>query len=206
LSPYGIRLGRIDSRSTLYEVLRAQNSRFEGGSVAHMNATVCLFLILAVYGSNAVAAASAPYAGQESRQIKALSPDEVAALDAGKGMGLAKAAELNGYPGPLHVLELAPELNLSAKQRQQTEALYASMQAKAIDLGRALVAEERQLDQEFANRSLTHESMIVALAKIGELQARLRAAHLEAHLEQVQILTPEQKRSTGACAGTTRLR
>jgi Spy/CpxP family protein refolding chaperone len=166
-----------------------------------MNAIVCLFLILAAHASNAVAATPAPYAGQESRQIKALSPDDVAALDAGKGMGLAKAAELNGYPGPLHVLELAPELNLSAKQRQQTEALYASMRAKAIDLGRALVAEERQLDQEFANRRVTHESMIAALAKIGELQARLRAAHLEAHLEQVRILTPEQNAQYGRLRG-----
>jgi hypothetical protein len=31
-------------------------------------------------------------------------------------MGLALAAELNGYPGPIHVLELGDQLNLSSVQ------------------------------------------------------------------------------------------
>jgi hypothetical protein len=48
-----------------------------------------------------------PHAGQQTRTIKALSDDEIAALCNGKGMGMAKAAELNGYPGPIHVLALA---------------------------------------------------------------------------------------------------
>jgi len=52
-----------------------------------------------------------PYVGQEQREIKSLSPDEVKDYLAGKGMGLAKAAELNHYPGPAHVLELASQLN-----------------------------------------------------------------------------------------------
>src|SRR5689334_17464381 len=54
----------------------------------------------------------APYAGQQTRTIKALSPADVAALLKGEGMGMAKAAELNGYPGPLHVLTLSQELKL----------------------------------------------------------------------------------------------
>ena len=33
------------------------------------------------------------------------------------GMGLALAAELNGYPGPAHVIELAKSLGLSEPQR-----------------------------------------------------------------------------------------
>ena len=53
------------------------------------------------------------YAGQEMRAIKSLSPQEVADLLAGRGMGLAKAAELNHYPGPRHVLDLARELDLT---------------------------------------------------------------------------------------------
>ena len=47
-----------------------------------------------------------PYAGMQQRALKALSEDQIADLRAGKGMGLALAAELNGYPGPIHVLEL----------------------------------------------------------------------------------------------------
>src|SRR4051812_13550814 len=83
------------------------------------------------------------YAGQEARSIKALSSEEISAISTGKGMGLAKSAELNGYPGPAHVLELAPELGLSAQQRRQTELLFRSMQQNAIEIGNALLAEER---------------------------------------------------------------
>ena len=55
----------------------------------------------------------APYAGQQARSIKSLSAEDVAALLKGEGMGMAKAAELNGYPGPVHVLTLADELRLT---------------------------------------------------------------------------------------------
>ena len=37
-----------------------------------------------------------PYAGMQTRQIKALSAEQIADLKAGRGMGLAMAAELNG--------------------------------------------------------------------------------------------------------------
>ena len=140
----------------------------------------------------AQAATPSPYTGEQSRPIKALSADETAALLAGKGMGLAKAAELNGYPGPAHVLELATELQLSDAQKAQTQALFASMQTKAVSLGRALVEEERGLDRLFAEKAATPESLAAALARIGALQARVRGAHLEAHLAPVRILTPEQ--------------
>jgi hypothetical protein len=62
-------------------------------------------------------APSAPYSGQQTRSIKALSSEDIAALLKGEGMGMAKAAELNGYPGPVHVLTLAKELKLTESQR-----------------------------------------------------------------------------------------
>jgi hypothetical protein len=65
-----------------------------------------------------------PYASQESREIKSLSPQEASDLLAGKGMGFAKAAELNGYPGPAHVLELAAQLQLTPEQKTRTETLF----------------------------------------------------------------------------------
>ena len=118
------------------------------------------FRLLLVTGAIALAgcastsdAPHSAYAGQESRDIKSLSADEVQGLLAGKGLGYAKPAELNGYPGPLHVLELADRLGLSAEQRARTEALFASMQARAIEHGRALVEEERALDRLFATRA-----------------------------------------------------
>ncbi len=155
---------------------------------------VALPAMIAIFASTAFAAtpAPSPYAGQESRDIKAMSAEEVADLRAGKGMGLAKAAELNGYPGPAHVLELASELQLSQQQRSATERLFATMQARAIEIGRGLLTAEQQLDGAFANRSITDETLASALRRIAALQAELRGAHLEAHLAQVKILTPEQ--------------
>ena len=144
---------------------------------------------------------ASPYAGQESRDIKALSPDEVDSLLAGKGMGLAKAAELNGYPGPLHVLELAKELSLTASQRDETRSLYDSMQAKAKSLGRDLVDEERKLDRLFAEKRVTPQGLAAALTRIGELQAQVRESHLQAHIAQARILTPEQNARYGKLRG-----
>ena len=139
-----------------------------------------------------VAFAASPYAGEQSRDIKALSADDIAGLQAGKGMGHAKAAELNGFAGPAHVLELADALHLTAEQRARTEALFAAMSAKASARGRALVDKERELDALFASRTVTPERLTASLQAIGALQAQVRLAHLEAHLAQVQILTAEQ--------------
>ena len=144
--------------------------------------------------SAAQAAAPAPsaYAAQETRDIKALSAEEVDGLLAGKGQGLAKAAELNGYPGPSHVLALSSQLGLMDEQRRLTEALFEAMQAKAVSLGQALVDHERKLDRLFSNRSATPDAVSATLADIGALQAKLRDAHLEAHIAQRHILTPDQ--------------
>lgn len=147
------------------------------------------------------AAAQHSYAGQETRAIKALAPEDIAGYEGGKGMGLAKAAELNGYPGPSHVLELAAKLELSTQQRRATEALFRAMEDKARTLGRRLVDEERTLDGEFAARTVTPASLAASLQRIGELQAQVRMAHLEAHLAQVDVLTPVQVRQYSALRG-----
>jgi Spy/CpxP family protein refolding chaperone len=150
-------------------------------------------IALASCGAGASAPQPAsPYTGQESRDIKALSPEEVQSYLAGKGMGFAKAAELNGFPGPAHVLELAAPLGLTAEQRSRTQALFASMESRAQALGRALVEEERKLDRLFATKAVTAETLRTSLGEIASLQAQLRATHLEAHLAQVEILTPDQ--------------
>ena len=133
-----------------------------------------------------------PYVEQESREIKSLSTEDVRGYISGKGMGLAKAAELNGYPGPSHVLAMASELALTAEQKQRTESLFKNMEAKAISFGRPLVEEERKLDQLFATKAISPELLAQSLKRIGELQAQVRQAHLETHLAQVTILTPAQ--------------
>lgn len=140
----------------------------------------------------AASLAASPYAGQEARDIKSLSADEIRDLLAGKGMRHAKAAELNGYPGPAHVLELRTELGLTPEQQTRTEALFAAMETDAQTLGRDLVERERALDRLFATREVSPETLSAALTGIGALQARLRDVHLRAHLDQTRILTPKQ--------------
>jgi Spy/CpxP family protein refolding chaperone len=146
-------------------------------------------------------ATPSPYAGQQSREIKSLSGTEQADLLAGKGMGLAKAAELNGYPGPAHVLELAADLALTAEQRAHTQALWQAMDARARAIGQQVVDAERDLDALFASKQITRERLAAQLDRIGAMQAQLRAVHLEAHLEQARILTPDQTSRYAALRG-----
>lgn len=133
-----------------------------------------------------------PYAGQQQRTIKSLSDAEIGGLRSGKGMGLAKLAELNHYPGPKHVLELAGQLALSDEQRKDTEALYEAMRTEAITLGEQIIAAERALDTRFANGEISELALEEALLEIGQLRARLRLVHLRAHLSQKALLSNEQ--------------
>lgn len=136
--------------------------------------------------------ATSPYAGHEAREIKALSPEQIEGLLAGKGLGYAKAAELNGYPGPAHVLELEDGLGLSDEQLRATRALHARMEERAKALGAQVVAAEAKLEQSFQDGSVSAGSLQSSLARIAQLQAELRGVHMAAHLEQRRLLTPEQ--------------
>lgn len=136
--------------------------------------------------------ADSPYAGQEVRDLKALSPQEVEGLLAGRGLGYAKVAELNRYPGPAHVLELASQLQLTDPQLQATRTLHARMEARAKALGAELVAAELALERLFRAGTVDEPGLNAALSTIGRLQAELRGVHLQAHLAQRAMLTAEQ--------------
>ena len=153
-------------------------------------APVILVAFLAV-GSSAQEAPS-PYRGQEARKIKALSVEEIDSLRAGEGMGLAKAAELNRYPGPKHVLELAEALELSEEQRTRTQDAFDRMKEKAVALGSAIVEKERAIDRMFRDRVIDREKLEAAGHEIANLQGKLRLAHLEAHLELESVLDRDQ--------------
>lgn len=133
-----------------------------------------------------------PYAGQENREIKALSQEDVQGYLTGEGMGFAKAAELNHYPGPKHVLELARELRLEKEQADQTKSAYDRMHKLAVSLGRKIVEKERFLDHLFASGKIGAEELQKLTLEIGTLQGELRTVHLKAHLEMRQILTAHQ--------------
>lgn len=154
--------------------------------------TLVFVMILAMLGGKSLASESSPYAGEEARAIKSLSEAEIDGLLSGKGMGYAKAAELNGYPGPAHVLELSEELSLSADQRSETEIIFSQMEASAKDLGADLVAAERALDEAFRSKRIDETSLSKLVEDIGIIESRLRAVHLRAHLQQTEILNDEQ--------------
>ncbi len=136
--------------------------------------------------------AQTPYAGMQSRPIKALSEQQVADVEAGRGMGLALAAELNGYPGPSHVLELADKLELSAAQRGEVQRLFDSMKAEAMPLGARLIEQEADLDRQFAQRMVTPESLKASTAAVATTQGDLRETHLKYHLSTAALLNPAQ--------------
>jgi Spy/CpxP family protein refolding chaperone len=141
------------------------------------------------------------YAGMQTRPLKALSGEELADLREGRGMGLALAGELNGYPGPKHVLELAKELNLTEAQRMRTQQLFDDMKAEAVPLGQQLIAAEADLDRQFSGRTITPVSLSAATAAIGTTQGTLRATHLKYHLAMRDVLTPEQTARYGELRG-----
>ena len=136
--------------------------------------------------------AQTPYEGMQLRPVKALSEQQVADLGAGRGMGLALAAELNGYPGPSHVLELADKLDLSTEQRGSVQGLFDSMTAEAVSLGSRLIEQEADLDQQFASHTVTPESLKASTAAVAATQGVLRETHLKYHLSTVALLSPGQ--------------
>src|SRR5262247_4420756 len=101
--------------------------------------------IASIIGLTSAVLAQQPYAGLQNRSIKTLSDQQIADLSAGRGMGLALAAELNGYPGPIHAIELAEQLQLSPDQVSKLRSLFDAMKAETIPLGATLISQERNL-------------------------------------------------------------
>ena len=160
--------------------------------MARKASSAVTILVLITFASPALAQSHQPYAGLEARAIKALSEQQIADLRAGRGMGLALAAELNGYPGPIHVLEMADSLNLSGEQRARVQELFSAMKTEAIPLGEKLIAQEAELDKAFASKTITAVTLAASTDAIGATHAALRQAHLKYHLLTIEVLTPIQ--------------
>jgi len=166
-----------------------------------MTGRMMVLTIALVATAPAAWAQAQPYAGLQARPVKALSDQQVADLRAGRGMGLALAAELNGYPGPMHVLELAGPLALGDDQRAKVAALFDAMKQEAVPLGERLIAAETALDRQFADRTVTPTTLGAATRDIATLQGELRLAHLKYHLATLELLTPEQSARYAALRG-----
>ena len=133
-----------------------------------------------------------PYAGEETRSLKSLSPEDIAELRRGGGWGLAKVAELNGMPGPVHLLELHHEIPLSAEQVSELTAVFEGMRAAAIAEGERLIQRERVLEEAFRDRTVEKENLGKMLAEIEEARTALRNIHLTAHLGTPALLSDAQ--------------
>jgi Spy/CpxP family protein refolding chaperone len=135
------------------------------------------------------------YTGQQNRIIKSLSPEDIESLQTGTGDafgGMAKLAELNGYPGPRHVLDLANELKMSNEQKENITTIYDNMKIKSVELGQEILNVEKIANEEFINKTITDSQMKQLIFKSSEIYGQLRYAHLSTHLKMLAILTPEQ--------------
>jgi Spy/CpxP family protein refolding chaperone len=140
----------------------------------------------------AASAADKPYAGLETRRIKALSDQEIADYLQGHGMGASKVAELNHYPGPRHVLDQSDELGLSATQLAKANEIWQAMDVKARALGETIVAKEAALETSYASGEATPADTRAVLDEVARLQADLRYTHLSAHLAMRSLLSSDQ--------------
>ncbi len=136
-----------------------------------------------------------PYAGQEIRGIKSLSPSDIEGLIAGSGTpfgGMAKLAELNGYPGPRHVLDLADDMDLTKEQKTQIETIYEDMNSEAKKLGEQIIEIEKEMNDKFADGSVTDAYLKEKVEESAEIYGQLRYVHLKTHLQMMDVLSKEQ--------------
>lgn len=143
----------------------------------------------------------APYVAADGDTAYGLSQREAQGLLAGRGMGMARPAEMNGYPGPLHVLELADELALTPEQKQQARSARERVITEAPMLGRQIVEKELALDRLFRSGSAEAARIDALSQEIGRLRAELRAIHLRAHVVMQRALAVEQVRTYMAARG-----
>jgi len=136
--------------------------------------------------------APSPYAGFQNRDIKSLSETDLADLRQGAGWGLALAAELNGVPGPSHLLELREQIELTPDQVAAIEIIFAQMQVQAIEAGERLIAAEAAIEVAFRAGNLSPETLRELIAQAAAARAELRYVHLLRHLETPPLLSAQQ--------------
>jgi len=132
------------------------------------------------------------YSGQQHRDLKSLSQADVDDLENGRGWGLAKPAELNGLPGPIHLLEYKTELDLSEQQIDAITNIYAMMNEQAKKLGQQYIKQERQLENLLLAPRVSEEELQAQIHASAKLRGELRYTHLRAHLKTPNILSVAQ--------------
>jgi Spy/CpxP family protein refolding chaperone len=136
----------------------------------------------------------APHHETSGSEIPGLGADEIAELLEGRGMGQARVAEVQGYPGPRHVLDLwgAGTLPLSSEQATQVQEIARAMASEARRVGGLVLDTERELARAFRSGGIDTESLRARVERIAALRGELRTVHLRAHLETRAVLDPAQ--------------
>lgn len=147
---------------------------------------------LAIAQSDTHDAEITPYAGLQSRTIKSLSETDLEELRRGGGWGFALPAELNGKPGPAHLLELQDELGLSKDQVKKIEAIHSEMREQAIVVGERFIEAEAALSEAFAGDQLDLAELNKLVEVAEAASAELRLVHLSRHLQTTPLLSADQ--------------
>lgn len=119
-------------------------------------------------------------------------PPDRETLEKSEGAGMAQYADVNGYPGPKHVLEMREELHLTDEQAKDIEAIFDEMSERSRAKGLAIIAEEQKLADLFISRKASQDRVEWLSSLIGTLRGELRAIHLTAHLQAAQVLSRDQ--------------
>ncbi len=160
-----------------------------------MRVLILLFVVLFIMNENVCAQHedhTSAYKGEETRAIKSLSADDLKELEEGKGWGFAKPAELNGYPGPSHILEMKEELELTPDQIARIETVFEFMNKKARQLGVKFIEAEKALDSAFKSGEVDTEILYKLVSASANTRGNLRFVHLDAHLSMMEILSKSQ--------------
>lgn len=160
--------------------------------VASLVFSIFAFAAVAQHNGHHQGGRASPYAGQERQAIKSLSNEDIVELERGGGWGLAKAAELNGVPGPAHLLEMRKEIGLSDAQVAKLEVIFKDMQQKAIVEGKRLIERESALENAFRAGPVSDDMLRKLLADIEAARSALRYIHLAAHLSSPPLLSAQQ--------------
>lgn len=132
--------------------------------------------------------------GEPHRRVLAAQEEFDRVIAHGLGAGLALAADQNGYPGPIHVLELKDRLHLTPEQETRMKALRDAMVAASRPKSAELLAAEARLRRLFADGRADESRVRAAVGEVERLRAELRLVHLLTHLPTRAVLTDEQRR------------
>lgn len=154
-----------------------------------LSACLAAFLVASALPA---AAQQAGQPGHQGRGHGGMQAREFRNLQQGRGMGMGRVAVVNGYPGPMHVLQHAAALELTEGQIERSRELMTRVKSRAPELGNQIVDAEKRLEAMFVEGSIDAAKMDAVLLEIAELRAHLRSLHLTAHLDQAAVLTEAQ--------------